>query len=102
MTALAAAVERFHEHRLDLEIPRKLYSSYFNKNGHGAYFYAFAYYYAARALAHLPPGRRKALAADWTADLLRIVEVDGTWIDSHATGKAYATGMVLRALKRMR
>ena len=26
---------------------------------------------------------------------------DATWIDSHAIGKAYATGMALRALKRL-
>jgi hypothetical protein len=98
---VAEAVQRFHVHRRDLEIPRKLYASYFNSHGHGAYFYAFGYYYAAKALRHVPPPLRRQYALEFQQDLLAIVELDGTWIDSHASGKSYATGMTLRALRQL-
>lgn len=96
--SLMQAVNRFDRYREQLDRPRKLFASSFNAAGHGAYFYAFGYFYASRALEHLPDARAQEVASHILADLLAAAESDGTWIDFHAQGKPYATAMVLRAI----
>ena len=92
------AVERFRRYRYYLEYPRKLYGDSFNQIGHGSYFYAFAYYYACKALQHLPADRQIPAARGFQSELLAARELDGTWIDNHSQGKHYATAMVLNCL----
>ena len=95
---IRVALERFRRYRYFLEYPRKLYGDSFNGIGHGSYFYAFAYYYACRALKHLPADRQMPAAREFQSELLAARELDGTWIDNHSQGKHYATAMVLNCL----
>ena len=93
-----AAVELFMDFRADLRSPVKVWgTTWLPPRAYTSYFYFFAYDHTARAIAH-----RKEHAAEQLAqlrdDILRVVELDGTWLDFEPIGKPYGTAMALHIL----
>ncbi len=97
---LRRALDLFAEHRPALRLPVKLSGWWLPPHGHSSYFWFFAYYHAAQALAALSDGKAKGDLARMRADLLSVVEPDGTWVDFEGTGKPYGTAMALLLLKQ--
>jgi hypothetical protein len=95
---LATAVRAFVERRTTLDVPVKLTESWLPPHGLSAYFHSFAYLHGARAIQALAADSRAHDLAALRADVLARVEPDGTWLDTFALGKAYATAMALLIL----
>ncbi len=96
---LRRALDLFAEHRAALRLPVKLSGSWLPPHGHSSYFWFFAYYHAAQALLSLSDAKSRGELARIRADLLSVVEPDGTWVDFEGTGKPYGTAMALLTLK---
>lgn len=90
-----SALDRFVDHCEELRAPTKKYYDWFNSRGHGGYYFFFAYRNALEASEPLPPAKRKRLLATIEGDVLRVRELDGTWMDHALLGRAYATAMAL-------
>ena len=93
-----AAVDLFMDFRADLRSPVKVWgTTWLPPRAYTSYFYFFAYDHTARAIAH-----RKERTAEQLAqlrdDILRVVELDGTWLDFEPIGKPYGTAMALHIL----
>ncbi|MCI0585232.1 MAG: DNRLRE domain-containing protein [Planctomycetes bacterium] len=97
---LRRALDLFGEHRPALRLPVKLTGSWLPPHGHSSYFWFFAYYHAAQALLSLSDAKSRGELARMRADLLSVVEPDGTWVDFEGTGKPYGTAMALLLLKQ--
>jgi len=93
---LRKTLDLFMKHRAGLLKPVKLTPGWIPPHGYSGYFYFFAYYHAAVALADL---KAEADLAKLREDLLAVVEPDGTWVDYPAIGKCYGTAMALMVLK---
>ena len=65
------------------------------------FFFWHAVYFASEAGKALPAAAREARLAQIRDTVLRTIEVDGSFIDSHEMGKSYATGMALLTLKNV-
>ncbi|MEZ5989700.1 MAG: DNRLRE domain-containing protein [Planctomycetota bacterium] len=101
--ALAKALATFVELRAGLRRPVKLDESWASLPGYSSYFFHYAYYHAALALRRLAThaDHRKQAAeglAAIGADLLAVVERDGSWIDYPQLGKPYGTAAALCVL----
>lgn len=93
---LETALGNFMRWRHGLRGTVKLTGGWTPPSCSSAYFYFFAYYHAAEALERLGDAKsRQSLRTD----LLRCMEVDGTWVDYEPDGKPYATAMALLVLK---
>lgn len=93
-----AAIDLFLEYRADLRKPVKIWGpTWLPPRAHTSYFYFFAYDHAARAMAYRGDRAAERLAR-LRDDLLRMVEVDGTWFDYESIGKPYGTAMALHVL----
>jgi hypothetical protein len=89
----------FLKHRQDLHAAVKVSPSWMPPHAYSAYFFQFAYYHAASALAELGDVASKKDLATLRDDLLGWAEPDGTWVDDLATGKSYGTASTLLVLK---
>jgi RNA polymerase sigma factor (sigma-70 family) len=94
---LEATLALFMKYRRDLRSVAKLTESWLGPRCYSSYFYFFAYDHAARAIAEHKDGAKERLR-ELRDDLLRVVEVDGTWVDFDAIGKPYGTAMALHVL----
>jgi hypothetical protein len=94
---MEATLALFMKYRRNLRTVVKLTESWLGPRGYSSYFYFFAYDHAARAIAEHKHATRERLA-ELRADLLRVVELDGTWVDFDAIGKPYGTAMALHVL----
>jgi hypothetical protein len=83
---------------MTLDVPVKLTESWLPPHGLSAYFHSFAYLHGARAIRALNAETRARDLAALRADVLARVESDGTWLDTFALGKPYATAMALLIL----
>jgi hypothetical protein len=101
---LAPAVAFFFEGEPGARSVTKIYESFLSPTSlQDAYHYYFGHYYVARALEKLPKSASAAHAARQIALLKRQVEVDGSFVDAQAQGKAYSTAMaVLTVLEDLR
>jgi hypothetical protein len=90
-------IERFMRDRRDLRKTVKLTESWAGPHSTSSYFYFFAYDHAARAIAEHAKDRMARLG-ELRDDILRVAEVDGTWVDFEAIGKPYGTAMALHIL----
>jgi hypothetical protein len=95
---LATAVRAFVERRMTLDVPVKLTESWLPPHGLSAYFHSFAYLHGARAIVAVAADSRAHDLAALRADVLARAEPDGTWLDTFALGKPYATAMALLIL----
>jgi hypothetical protein len=93
---LRKTLDLFMEHRGGLAKSVKLTSGWVPPNNFSSYFYFFAYYHAAVALADLDA---KADLAKIREDILKAVEPDGAWVDYESIGKSYGTAMALLVLR---
>jgi len=96
---LDRALANFMKYRKDLRGPVKLTPGWTMPRGVSSYFYFFAYYHAARAIADRGGADAKERLAALRAHLLEVTEIDGTWVDYPAIGKAYGTAMALRVMR---
>jgi hypothetical protein len=96
---LGAAIELFLKYREDLRPPVKVWGpSWLPPHGYTSYFFFFGYDHAAQAIT-FHGGRDAAKRLDkLREDLLRMAEVDGTWLDYEPIGKPYGTAMALHVL----
>lgn len=92
------AIDAFLGARKTLRVPVKLSASWLPPHGLSSYFWFFAYDEAARALVAVSDAQSKRDLAKLRADVLSVVEPDGTWVDFEDTGKPYGTAMALRLL----
>jgi hypothetical protein len=94
---LEATLALFMRYRRDLRPVAKLTESWLGPRCYSGYFYFFAYDHAARAIAEHKDGAKERLR-QLRDDLLRVVELDGTWVDFEPIGKPYGTAMALHVL----
>lgn len=94
---LKTAIDRFMEYRADLRLPVKLDESWGHPHNFSSYFYFFAYAHAASAIVFHGESSADKLRL-LSSDLLRVVELDGTWVDFEMVGKPYGTAMALYVL----
>jgi tetratricopeptide (TPR) repeat protein len=95
---LEAAVQTFLKYRHDLRKSVKLWGeTWLPPRCYSSYFFFFAYDHAARAITYQSKDARERLNA-LRADILRMTEVDGTWVDWEVGGKTYGTAMALHIL----
>ncbi len=93
-----AAIDLFMEFRADLRSPVKVWgTTWLPPRAYTSYFYFFAYDHTARAIAHRKEHSAERLA-QLRDDILRVVELDGTWLDFEPIGKPYGTAMALHIL----
>ena len=93
-----AAVDLFMEFREELRLPVKVWGpTWLPPRAYTSYFYFFAYDHAARAIAHRGEHAAERLGR-LRDDILRVAEVDGTWLDFEPIGKPYGTAMALHVL----
>jgi hypothetical protein len=92
------AVDSFMEFREELRRPVKIWGpTWLPPRAYTSYFYFFAYDHAARAIVHR--GEHAALRLGRLRDdILRVAEVDGTWLDFEPIGKPYGTAMALHVI----
>ncbi len=95
---LSTTIEHFLHWRSELDVGVKLTGSWLPPHAFSAYFYYFAYYHAARAIAAFEHPSRVQELAQLRADVLAHVDVDGTWTDFTSVGKPYGTAMALLVL----
>lgn len=98
-TALAASFDAWEKHLPRLEAVR--HCDFHSDGELAGFFFWHATYFASEALEGLDPSARAARAAGLRDLVLRSVEVDGSFVDSHEMGKSYATGMALMTLKNV-
>jgi tetratricopeptide (TPR) repeat protein len=89
----------FMRYRAGLREPVKLTESWASSIRSGSYFYFFGYYHAGRALQELGGQSAREQLAELRRDMLRVAEVDGTWVDYVEIGKPYGTAMALMVLR---
>lgn len=65
------------------------------------FFFWHATYFASEAAKALPAAKREARLAAIRDVVLKIGEIDGSFVDSHEMGKSYGTGMALLTLKNV-
>jgi hypothetical protein len=94
---MEVTIGRFMKYRRDLRNTVKLTESWAGPHSTSSYFYFFAYDHAARAIAEHGKDAAARLG-DLRDDILRVAEVDGTWVDFEAIGKPYGTAMALHIL----
>ena len=101
--ALAAALRRFTGEYRHLLAQRQVYA-HTPPYMIAGYYYHFGVHFAARALgrAGLPEKERAAIRRLLLHELLRHQEEDGSWIDSPAGGKPYATALALLSLRELK
>ena len=99
---LVPALARYREHAHELRVPTKRLYDYFNRRGHGGYFFFFAHYNAVHA-ATWADRKSQRLTLDVARDaVLSAREADGTFVDKFLLGRAYGTAMALLILDRAR
>ncbi|MBI4563896.1 MAG: terpene cyclase/mutase family protein [Planctomycetes bacterium] len=99
---LEKAVDKFFEHRAELEKVRK-------KDGRthqgpfdcAPYYYLFGHYYACLAVFELGERFHKQYVPSLKELLLKIRERNGTWLDSRIGGRQYGCAMAVLTLSRM-
>jgi tetratricopeptide (TPR) repeat protein len=95
--ALDAALENWWS---QLERFDKIRTCDFHSDGQlGGFFFWHAFYHTSEATKQLDERGRSHAAGRFLDHLLRIQEMDGTFIDSHELGKSYGTAMGLLSLK---
>ena len=104
---LDKAVTLSFEHHQHLEPVRK-YDDHTDRFAYGGFFYWYDVHGRIEALARwskaAPEEQRAAVDAFRTRqreEILRLVEIDGTFIDSHEVGKAYGTALALWCLAEL-
>lgn len=95
---LTVAFGHILAHHAELRRPSKMFYDYFNRRGHGGYYFYFAHRNAWEAAAHVPAPLRKKVRAAVRQALLSSMELDGTFVDSVSIGRAYGTGIALTVL----
>jgi hypothetical protein len=95
---LGAALAASFEHGHLQEAVRK-YDDHADRWANGGFFFWFGIQMRAEALRTYNGDDREALRKQLRDLVLRIHEVDGSWIDSHEIGKSYGTAMGLITLK---
>lgn len=99
---LETALEEFMAGHGDLRRTAKLTSAWIGPGNTSSYFFLQSFFHAADALQSRPGPRSRARLRQLRDELLRVVEVDGTWVDYEASGKVYGTAMALHVLTRAR
>jgi hypothetical protein len=93
---VAAAFTNFLKHLKEIERVRKCD---FHSDGQlGGFFFWHSVFHASEASAFLPPKAQKAVRKELERLVLKITELDGSWVDSHELGKSYGTAMALLSL----
>jgi hypothetical protein len=97
--ALVAASDNWDRYLPRLE---KVRVCDFHSDGELAgFFFWHGAYFASEAFNALPPTERASRADRLRDHVLKIVEADGSFVDSHEMGKSFATGMALMTLKNV-
>jgi hypothetical protein len=65
----------------------------------GGFFFWHAMFLTSEAIKALPPDKQAPHHRKMLEHVMRIVEVDGSFVDSHEVGKSYGTGMALMVLR---
>ncbi len=98
-TNLQAALLRFTQMAHELRKPTKAYPDFFNKRGHGSYFFFYAHHHALRAAQLLEDEKLKSGVIELIRkEVLGAQEYDGTFIDHYLYGRSYGTAMALLIL----
>jgi len=97
---LENAFERFMKFGHELRVPTKRYYDYFNRRGHGGYYFFFAHRNAYEASAHASEEARRKVRSYIRDQVLKAREGDGTFMDHYMLGRAYATAQALCVLHR--
>ena len=96
---LQAALLRFTQMAHELRKPTKMFFGYFNKRGHGSYFFFYAHHHALRAAELLEDEKLKSRVIKLIRkEVLSAQEYDGTFIDHFLYGRSYGTAMALLIL----
>ncbi len=96
---LHQTVRTFMKYRDALRIPVKINKSWGNPHAFSSYFYFYAYYHAGLAIQDLGKNASTPLLQELREDILRVPELDSTWVDYHQGGKPYGTAMALLVLR---
>ena len=96
---LHQTLRTFMKYRDALRIPVKINKSWGNPHAFSSYFYFYAYYHAGLAIQDLGKNTSAPLLLKLREDLLRVPELDSTWVDYHQGGKPYGTAMALLVLR---
>jgi hypothetical protein len=95
-----ASLDVFMKLRMELRATGKTSTPYWlPPHAYTSYFFHFAYYHAAGALAELGDAQAKKDLATLRDDLLGWSEPDGTWVDDLLLGKPYGTAAALLTLR---
>lgn len=94
---LAAALDGFWKHLPRLEAVRT--SDYHTDGQLAGFFFWHGMYFASEAIGALSETGRAGHNARMLEHVMRISELDGSFIDDHELGKAYGTGMALLVLR---
>lgn len=96
VTKLSAAFQNYFHYMDRVETVRR---NDFHSDGELAgFFYFHGLYHNSETNKLLPEAERKANAAKLRAILLRVPELDGSFVDSHEIGRTYGTAMALLTL----
>ena len=99
LAKLKWALDMFIEHRERLNRARKGVDWHTLPHAIASYFFFYDYWFASMAMLKLPEADRAPYLTAIRDDLLRINEVDGSWVDTHLFGKPYGTAMALMILR---
>jgi hypothetical protein len=94
-------LDQFIEHRDRLNRSRKSTDWHGGSYAIASYFFFYDYWFASMAMLKLPEADRPRYLTHLRNDLLKICEVDGSWVDTHLFGKPYGTAMALMILKNV-
>ncbi len=89
------ALARYMEFAHELRLPTKAYYDYFNRRGHGGYYFFFAHRNALAAAEHASPAVRAKVTKYVRGQVLAAREGDGTFMDHSMNGRAYGTAQAL-------
>lgn len=96
------ALNDFLEYERQLRTPTKMYSSYFNKNSHGSYFFFYGHHNAFQSAKGAAPELQKKVFDAVKRSILFAREKDGSAMDHFMYGRAYGTAFTLVILGQIR
>lgn len=99
---LDAAIGEYLARVGELHATCKLTAAWVGVGGTSSYFYLHSLFHAADAIEATGGAKAASRLAQLRDELLRVVEIDGTWLDYEHSGKVYGTAMAVAVLARAR